>query len=26
MDKLDPKSLEIVGNTILETVRLLDQR
>lgn len=26
MDKLSPKSLEIVGNTILETVRLLDQR
>jgi glutaminyl-peptide cyclotransferase len=26
MDKLDPKSLEIVGNTILETVHLLDQR
>jgi glutaminyl-peptide cyclotransferase len=26
MDKLDPRSLEIVGNTILETVRLLDQR
>jgi glutaminyl-peptide cyclotransferase len=26
MDKLSPKSLEIVGNTILETVRLLDRR
>ena len=26
MDKLDPRSLEIVGNTILETVHLLDQR
>ena len=26
MDKLSPKSLEIVGNTILETVRLIDQR
>lgn len=26
MDKLSPKSLEIIGNTILETVRLLDQR
>ena len=26
MDKLDPKSLEIVGNTILETIHLLDQR
>ena len=26
MDKLSPKSLEIVGNTIMETVRLLDQR
>jgi len=26
LDKLDPKSLEIVGNTILETVHLLDQR
>jgi len=26
MDKLDPRSLEIVGNTILETVNLLDQR
>jgi glutaminyl-peptide cyclotransferase len=26
MDKLDPKSLEIVGNTILETVHLVDQR
>jgi len=26
MDKLKPKSLEIVGNTILETVRLLDQQ
>lgn len=26
MDKLDPKSLEIVGNTILEAVHLLDQR
>jgi glutaminyl-peptide cyclotransferase len=26
MDKLDPKSLEIVGNTILGTVHLLDQR
>jgi glutaminyl-peptide cyclotransferase len=26
MDKLSPKSLEIVGNTILETVHLLDQR
>jgi hypothetical protein len=26
MDKLSPKSLEIVGNTILETVRMLDQR
>ncbi len=26
MDKLSPKSLEIVGDTILETVNLLDQR
>jgi glutaminyl-peptide cyclotransferase len=26
MDKLSPKSLESVGNTILETVHLLDQR
>jgi Zn-dependent M28 family amino/carboxypeptidase len=26
MDKLSPKSLEIVGNTVLETVRMLDQR
>jgi len=26
MDKLSPKSLEIVGNTILDTVRMLDQR
>lgn len=26
MDKLSPKSLEIVGDTILETVHLLDQR
>lgn len=26
MDKLSPKSLEIVGNTTLETVRLLDRR
>jgi glutaminyl-peptide cyclotransferase len=26
MDKLSPKSLEIVGNTIMETIRLLDQR
>jgi glutaminyl-peptide cyclotransferase len=26
MDKLSPRSLEIVGNTILETIRLLDQR
>jgi glutaminyl-peptide cyclotransferase len=26
MDKLSPKSLEIVGNTILETIRLLDQQ
>ena len=26
MDKLSPKSLEIVGNTTLETVHLLDQR
>lgn len=26
MDKLSPKSLEIVGNTTLETIRLLDQR
>jgi glutaminyl-peptide cyclotransferase len=26
MDKLSPKSMEIVGNTVLETVRLLDQR
>lgn len=26
MDKLSPKSLEIVGNTILETVHLIDQR
>ena len=26
MDKLSPRSLEIVGNTILETVRMLDQR
>ena len=26
LDKLSPKSLEIVGNTILETIRLLDRR
>ena len=26
MDKLSPKSLEIIGNTILETIHLLDQR
>ncbi|MGO9864063.1 MAG: M28 family peptidase [Terriglobales bacterium] len=26
MDKLSPRSLEIVGNTILETILLLDQR
>ncbi len=26
MDKLSPRSLEIVGNTILETIHLLDQR
>ena len=26
MDKLSPKSLEIVGNTILETIRMVDQR
>jgi len=26
MDKLSPKSLEIVGDTILETIRMLDQR
>jgi glutaminyl-peptide cyclotransferase len=26
MDKLSPRSLEIVGNTILETVHLLDRR
>jgi glutaminyl-peptide cyclotransferase len=26
MDKLSPKSLEIVGDTTLETIRLLDQR
>ncbi|MGB9236109.1 MAG: M28 family peptidase [Terriglobales bacterium] len=26
MDKLSPKSLEIVGNTVLETIHLLDQR
>ena len=26
MDKLSPKSLEIVGNTTLETIRMLDQR
>lgn len=26
MDKLSPKSLEIVGNTILETIRMLDRR
>jgi Zn-dependent M28 family amino/carboxypeptidase len=26
MDKLSPKSLEIVGNTTLETIRLLDRR
>src|SRR5208282_392665 len=26
MDMLSPKSLEIVGNTILETIHLLDQR
>jgi Zn-dependent M28 family amino/carboxypeptidase len=26
MDKLSPKSLEIVGNTALETIRLLDRR
>jgi glutaminyl-peptide cyclotransferase len=26
MDKLSPKSLEIIGNTTLETIHLLDQR
>jgi Zn-dependent M28 family amino/carboxypeptidase len=26
MDKLNPKSLEIVGDTILETIHMLDQR
>jgi len=26
MDKLSPQSLEIVGNTILETIRMLDRR
>ena len=26
MDKLSPQSMEIVGNTILEAIRLLDQR
>ncbi len=26
MDKLSPKSLEIVGNTIMETINVLDQR
>jgi Zn-dependent M28 family amino/carboxypeptidase len=26
MDKLSPKSLQIVGNTTLETIRMLDQR
>jgi hypothetical protein len=26
MDKLSPKSLEIVGDTILETIHMLDQR
>ncbi len=26
MDKLSPRSLEIVGNTVLETIRMLDQR
>ena len=26
MDKLSPKSLEIAGNTILETIHMLDQR
>jgi Zn-dependent M28 family amino/carboxypeptidase len=26
MDKLSPKSLEIIGNTTLETIRLLDRR
>jgi hypothetical protein len=26
MDKLSPKSFEIAGNTILETIRILDQR
>jgi glutaminyl-peptide cyclotransferase len=26
MDKLSPRSLEIVGNTILETIHLIDQR
>jgi glutaminyl-peptide cyclotransferase len=26
MDKLSPRSLEIVGNTILEAIRMLDQR
>jgi glutaminyl-peptide cyclotransferase len=26
MDKLSPKSLEIVGNTVLEAIRLIDQR
>jgi hypothetical protein len=26
MDKLSPKSLQIVGDTIMETIHLLDQR
>jgi hypothetical protein len=26
MDKLSPKSLEIAGDTILETIHMLDQR
>ncbi len=26
MDKLSPKSLEIVGNTTLEAIRMLDRR
>jgi glutaminyl-peptide cyclotransferase len=26
LDKLSPKSLEIVGSVLLETVRLLDQK
>jgi len=26
MDKLSPKSLEIAGNTVLETIRLLNKK